>query len=266
MARLIVQKFAQIRDYLIAGERPSLRDLARDPVLDLFDAHFSSSKRHLLLRNIGYRPQIAERLMREAPADVRRFQRAHGYFERARSERGPRQVADGLTWNAIFSTRDLLRELPAELLRSGGQLHPDSILEIALSSYASREDSRPTPYRRRMATEFQRAWMKLAESAAAIVGQSVPLLLTEISGRSAVINRYDRITGDAALYAAQRLIRTRKRMSSQDLHCVIERFIDLQILIPELKPPGALEPHDHPDVKKVLDGLLEPLAEMRHGL
>ena len=108
--------------------------------------------------------------------------------------------------------------------------HPcemDEILEIALSSYASREDRRPTPHRRRMALEFQQAWMALAEHAAAIVGQSVPLLLTEIAGRSTVINRYDRITGDAALYAAQRLIRHRKRLSSQNLHRVIERFVEL---------------------------------------
>jgi hypothetical protein len=266
MARLIVQNFAQVRDYLIKGEKRALRDFARDSVLDLFDAHFASTKRNLLLRNIGYRAPIAERLASEAPAELRRFQRAHAYFERARSVRGPREVEDGLTWNAIFSTRDLLRELPARMLLSGGALHPDEILEIALSSYASREDRRPTPHRRRMALELQQAWMALAERAAAIVGQSVPLLLTEIAGRSTVINRYDRITGDAALYAAQRLIRHRKRLSSQNLHRVIERFVELQILIPELKPHGSLEPSDHPDVKRVLDRLLEPLAEMRHGL
>ena len=39
-ARGIVQKYAQIRDFLVTGVRSPLQSFARDPVLDLFDAEF----------------------------------------------------------------------------------------------------------------------------------------------------------------------------------------------------------------------------------
>jgi hypothetical protein len=190
----------------------------------------------------------------------------HAYFERARSARGPRKVEDGLTWNAIFSTRDLLRELPERYLREYRLLSGEEFLDIAVSSYASKQDRRLTGHRERRAREFQRTYLELIGKGAELAGTTVPLMLTEIAGRSAVINRYDRITGDSALYAAQRLMRNRKRLTNQQLVETIDRFVELQTLIPEHKTPQTARSGDHPDVKKVLDSLISVVSELRHGL
>jgi len=265
-ARHVVQNIAQIRDYLIRGERPALAGLRGDPILSLFDREFERTKNDLLLRNVGFRRELRERLLEREAGSVARFRRVHGQFERARSARGPTAVSDGLNWNAVFSTRDLLRELPQRYLRDYRPLGGGEFIAIAASSYASAADRRVTAYRARRAREFQRRYLELIEAAAGLAGRSVPLLLTELAGRSAVINRYDRITGDGALYAARRLMRCRKRLGAQRLTELIDRFVELQTLIPEKKTARAARGDDHPDVKRVLDYLIELVGELRHGL
>jgi uncharacterized protein YdiU (UPF0061 family) len=264
-ARLIVQNFAQIRDYLIEGRKRPLGDYSRDEILTLFDREFESVRDRLLLRNVGFDDDLQQQLLDRAPRLVKQFARAHAYFEHARSARGPHSAEDGITWNAVFSTRDLLRELPSRLLERDEPVPPAEFMELALSTYATRRDRRLMPYHKRMAFRFQRDYMALVEKAARWSGRTVPELLTEIAQRSARINRFDRITGDSSAYAAQRLVRARRRLSPDAFHEVIRRFLDHQDRAPERGPARATS-LSHPDAKQLLDDLLELAEECRHSL
>jgi len=267
-ARYIAQCFAQIRAYLLEGTKRPLDEFARDPCLPIFDREFAATKLRLLGRKLGLRPETGAFLARGRARELERFRRAFAYFERARSARGPHKVPDGLTWNAVFSTRDLLRELPARLLPGARALPPRELLELSLSSYASRADRRATPTRLRMASRFQRSYLALMRAAAAHEGRPLEDLLHEVARRSAVINRRDRITGDGVDYATDRLIRYRRRLSSGKLHRVIAAFVDHQDLNPP-EPASDREPAERPpthDVRRVLDRLIAAVAEMRHGL
>ncbi len=263
-ARYIVQCFAQIRDFIRTGRKKPLNRYAKDPVVRLFDDTFEHERRRLLLHNVGLPRLACEALALNEIDLVERFRCAHAHFERARTARGPVRVSDGLSWNAVFSTRDLLRELPDQLLRNAERFTAEEFVEIGASSYASRRDRQVTPRRRRMADEFQRAYWAVIELASEQLRRSVPWTLSEVAHRSAVINRFDRITGDAALYAARRLIRARRRLSERDLHCVVERYLDLQTRVPErTERPSPLK---GPDAKKVFDSLLDLTVELRYGL
>ena len=165
-ARQLVQNFAQIRDFLLTGERPPLASLARDRVLRLFDAQFATTKRELLLRRVGFDAAAADLLQRRDARRIERFEQALGYFERARAARGPVAVPDGLSWNAIFSVRDLLAELPGRYRERPTPVSPEDFIEIAASSYAKSRDRALTPHRRRMAGQFQRAYLDLVVRAA----------------------------------------------------------------------------------------------------
>jgi hypothetical protein len=267
-ARYIAQCFAQIRACLLEGAKRPLEEFARDPCLRIFDREFAATKRRLLLRKLGLRPETGAFLSRARSRELERFRCAFRYFERARSARGPHKVPDGLTWNAVFSTRDLLRELPARLLPDLRALPARALLELSLSSYASRADRRATPTRVRMMGRFQRSYLALMRAAAAHEGRPLEDLLREVARRSAVINRRDRITGDGVDYATDRLIRYRRRLSSGKLHRVVAAFVDHQDLNPP-EPASDREPAERPpahDVRRVLDRLIAAVAEMRHGL
>jgi hypothetical protein len=269
-ARYIAQGFAQIRDFLITGSKPPLKSLSNDPALDLFDEESEKTKKRLLLRNVGFGSSAQERLTRWSLPALRRFQRAHAYFEHARSARGPHEVEDGISWNAIFSMRDFLRELPLRYLETGGPLPTSDFLEIGLSGYATKDDRRETAHRCRMAKRFQQAYLELIESAAKRTDRSVPLLLGDIAARSAILNRHDRITGDGALHAVSKLVRNRKRLGPDGVYRVLECFADQQTRIPENKSAwgiaGQVVPDGEPDVEKIFDGMMELVAEHRHGL
>ena len=266
MARLIVQTFAQARDFLITGRRVPRRTLARDPVLRVFDRSFTGWKERLLLRNAGFPPRTVEILLRRERALVRRFDRAHAYFERARSARGPVPVPDGLTWNAIFSTRDLLRELPRHYLETPKPVPLGTFLRIGLSTYASRHDRRPTRRRREQAAAFQRALLDLVRAAARRTGTTFQEVLAEQARRSARINRFARLTGDGAVWAARKLLRLRRRLPSHRFHELIERFVDDQVLVPERRPRARAAAPEAPDLRRALTRLLAVVESNRHGL
>jgi len=267
-AREIVRCFAQIRDALVEGRRPPLRSLSRDPVLGLFDRAHAAERDRRLLHGVGLDPAAVAALLGDASGGagetLSRFRRAHAWFERARSARGPIRVNDGITWNAIYSTRDLLRELPEIYRRTGERIDAGTFLEIAASTYATARDRRADGPRRRAAARFQRAYLELVELAARRTRRPVPELLGTVAARSATINRYDRITGDAVTWGARRLARHARRLGAT-VGEVIDRYVEGQRLEPGGARPRRPAAGD-PDVRRILDALLQFTAEMRYGL
>jgi len=265
-ARYIVQCFAQIRDLLIEGRKPTLGSLTHDPVLETFDREFDRTKDELLLRDVGFDAAARESLLARALPTLHAFAAAHAYFEHARAARGPRKVADGISWNAIFSTRDLLRELPRRYLERGAPLPTREFLDIALSDYASMRDRRVTSHRKRRVSQFQRTYTDLIEAAAQVTRRSVPLVLGDVAARSAILNRYDRITGDGILHAATRLVRNRRRLGLDGIQEVVAGFAAYQTRLPEQKKPQAAPESVDPDSGRVLDIIIDLAAHCRHSL
>ncbi len=278
-ARHIVQCFAQIRDFLLTGRKPALKSLSRDPVLALFDRVFSERKRRLLLKKIGFREETREALMQREPALIQDFEKPYRHFEHARSSRGPRKVPDGINWNAVFCTRDLLRELPARYARAFRRIPAEEFLDIACSSYATRADRALTPHRRRMASAFQRCYLRLIEAAARHTGTGVDALLADLAERSALINRAERVTGDSLTHAAASLVRNRQTLSAEALGKLLKEFVRRQDLVPPQdrrgertpsasSPPGAKAGRSKPSCgeEPFLDDMLQLVKEYRHSL
>jgi hypothetical protein len=266
MARLIVQNFAQIRDYLATGRKRPLSTYRRDPALALFDATFEEWRLRLLLRKVGFRAETAEVLLSRRPGLVRRFRREHAWFEHARSARGRRRVEDGITWNAVYSTRDLLRELPARALASGRRATPREVLALAASTYASRTDRRATPVKLRHARELERLHFQLLRAASSLVGIPLPRVTEEVAARSAILNRYARITGDAATYAVDRLLKKRGVLSADEIYRIIHSFVREQTLVPEEIPRRRKTRGLSRGAKDIFDDMLSLVVEYRHGL
>jgi hypothetical protein len=191
---------------------------------------------------------------------VKRFDRAHKWFETTRSARGLVAVPDGITWNAVYSVRDLLRELPRIYVRDPRPVAAEVVLDIAASTYASRSDSRKTPARRRWAFEFQSAYLALARRAARLTGRPLRAVLSDLATRSAVVNAYTRITGDAVAHAAARLARARKALGPDGIYEVVDRFASRPARGADADPPFR------PDAKRVFDDLLALTVETRDGL
>ena len=235
-ARQIVQRFVQIRELLLSGERPPLARLKHDPLLALFDREFEREKRRRLLCAIGFDDEEAVSLSRRPPRSLLELGALHRRLERRRSSRGPHPVPDGLSWNAVYCMRDVLRELPRRLLerhdRRDPRLAPRDFYSIALSDYASRADGRATAYRNRLARDYQRAYLELLRLATRRRGGTLRELLEDLAPRAEARNPYARMTGDGLSHAARRLARSRRQLEPEEVYRIVTRFADSQQLEP----------------------------------
>jgi uncharacterized protein YdiU (UPF0061 family) len=231
-ARQIIQRFIQIRELLLTGERPALSTLKDDAVLDLFDEEFEIHKRRLFLRQIGFDEKAAEKIRIASPAGLETLLRLHNRLERTRSSLGRRAVADGLSWNAVYCMRDILRELPGRFLNGSDNgvspMTPGDFYEIALSDYASRKDRRLNPYRRRLAAQYQSAYLDLIHWVAGRKRRPARAILEEIAPRANRRNPYVRMTGDGLTHATRRLTRNRGRLEPEETYRLIQAFADSQ--------------------------------------
>ncbi len=264
-ARFLAQCFAQIRDFVSTGRKRPITSFRRDPVLRIFDAEFAATKTRLFLHKLGLRPETGAWLARTHAPALARLRRAYSHFERARSARGPRKASDGLTWNAVFSMRDLLRELSRHFEHGGVRLPARDLIALASSSYATARDRACSPTRARRARELQAGYLALLHAAARHERRPLGEFLAEVARRSAVINRRERITGDGVEYATDRLLRHRRRLGRGGVMRVIAEFVNHQDLNPSTAGSEGANPPSR-DVRRVLDSLIAVVAELRHGL
>lgn len=267
-ARYVVQTFAQIADFLVNGSKRNIRDFRADAAVKLFDSTFAAHRQELLLYRMGYAPELHALLLDDARfhADLCEFDRIFSHFERTKSKRGPYDIADGVTWDAVFCMRDILRELPARYHADGGLVESHEFIRIMRSRYASRQDVLLYPARRRRINRFQTLYLRLLEQAATVSGRPHGRLLAELVRRSALINRYERITGDAALIASKRLIKSRNIMNKNDIYKIISGFAAGQVLRPEHRARSP-DPVSWDRCSRMLyQSMVRIVAEYREGL
>ncbi len=266
-ARQIVQRFVQIREFLLTGDVPSLADVKDDPVLERFDREFEAERRRLFLRQVGLSARDARALERARPEALERLLVLHHRLERRRSSRGEHAVPDGLSWNAIYCMRDVLRELPTRLLERDAEtdprLSPEAFYDLALSDYASRADRRTTNYRRRVARAYQRAYLDLVDTLAARRRRSRRATLAHLAPTAQARNPYARMTGDGLTHATRRLSAHRRRLRAEESHRLIQAFADSQ---QRDDPPDPDLSAERPLVRRILRDLLSITRDFRESL
>jgi uncharacterized protein YdiU (UPF0061 family) len=273
-AKYMIQTFAQLTDFLVTGKKKSLRRFKNHPALKRFERIFEETKDEEVLHRIGFDKEALSLLLknRRDRETVREFKRLLRYFENAKARRGLHAVSDGITWDAIFCVRDLLRELPALYLSGTRPLSPEQFIEILRSKYASRADVRVSRSRREKMTRFQSAYWRLVRRAAAIKDRTANDVLRTIRERSALINRYSRLTGRAVILIALRLVRESKVLSTEALQRMFRDFVEEQILRPEFRlaarPPLAVSTRNAKsgETRRALRAMLDTVKECREGI
>jgi hypothetical protein len=231
-ARQIVQRFAQLRELLLNGALLPLDNFRADETLERFDREFEAHRRRLFLGKLGFEECEVEALIRAAPDCLEALLRIHRRLERRRSSRGVHRVPDGLSWNAVYCMRDVLRELPARLYQqesSGSpRLTPEDFYEIALSDFASQRDARLSPYRRRLAHDYQRHYRAVVDWVAGRHSRTFRETLERLIPRAYAGNPYARMTGDGLTHATRRLSRSLGRLEPEETFRLIQAFADFQ--------------------------------------
>jgi hypothetical protein len=204
--------------------------------MELFETRFAHFKKKFLLRNMGLSEKHQNQLLQKHASAVTRFETLFEHFERQQSAKGVYKVDDGITSDAVFCMRDLLRELPKLFLADDTTIKDSTFIEIARSSYAEDKDLSLTPSRSRHIQNFQKQYRRLLHLAGENDRRSFHRILLEITMRSSLINRHDRITGNGIIRVADHLVKKKIANRGSELLSLLPEFIRYQVQGLEISP------------------------------
>ncbi len=235
-ARLMVQVFVQIADYLKTGRKMPLKSFAKHPTVLRFNKQFTDSCAHRLLYRIGFNQAQRENILK-VPGLFESFHKEFSYFERAKISGRAEKVADGVNHPALFNMRSILRALPEFYLKNGfenQQMSDNDFYKTILSSFANQSDTK----RRRKHTEHIRNFQKLYKQLITVgAGTQKPLqMLRGFSSRARILNREDRITGNALIQIVMEIMtQVKKGMAHNQVQALIDQLVFSYQGIPEVQ-------------------------------
>jgi len=262
-AKYTVQTFIQIVDYLKTKKKKNIKMFKNDRLLKKFNEIFAEEKLKNLLSKIGFSHKYVLFLLKNYLPQAEEFQRQFTYFERAKALRGMKKVPDGINWDAIFCMRDILRVFPQLILSRSKLLKNSEFIDILKSNYAKKEDLVLTAYRKRKISAFQKAYIKLVEIVAKFDKISQDKVLLELSMRSGIINKFDRVTGDSITNVVDKLKNLKPKLSAEELSDILVEFREYQNLDPDRKRVKITKTERQ---KKIFNGMLKIVREYREGL
>ena len=98
-------------------------------------------------------------------------------------------------------------------------------------------------------------------------GRTARAVLMGMAERSALINRYERVTGDAVLYVGERLVNGAEHLDSSTIHEIFRQFVDRQVLRPEyfnIHPSNTALKGTR--ARRLLSAMLKDVKDLRSGL
>jgi uncharacterized protein YdiU (UPF0061 family) len=268
-ARYIVQSFAQVVDYLVTGKKKDIKRFAKHAVLRRFDEVFENTKDEVMITKLGYNDKQRQVILRYAPLRriVGRLRKILHQFERVKSSKGIYKINDGITADALFCVRDILRELPTYYLRENGDMNAAEFIDIMKSDYATAQDALLTPVRRARTKEFQTLYRRLFAAVAEREGRTTRAVLKMMTENSALINRYERVTGDAVIFVGERLVKGAARLNSRTIHKIFQEFVEQQVLRPQhFKARRSDAVVQNKRASRLLNTMLKDVWDMRAGL
>ncbi|MCX7977849.1 MAG: protein adenylyltransferase SelO family protein [Bdellovibrionaceae bacterium] len=237
-ARLIVQTFVQLCDYLRHGQRKPLKNFAHHPIVLKFNRLFSDYRADRLLYRIGFTSSQRERILAKHRDLFDLFDRQYSRFERAKVSGKEERVADGVNHPALFNMREFLRKYPSFLLArkedfQRALMSTQDFFPMILSSFAKKRDARMTQSISEQIENLQHLYKELV--LAAVGSGSLEKALPEICRRSSLLNGDSRITGNALIEIVDEIIEEQKRgLPLHRIQKIIDRLILQSAGMPEL--------------------------------
>lgn len=269
-ARYIVQTFSQLTEFLCSGKKKNIKQFAKHASVNEFERIYTENRERQLLYRTGFDLKLIDNLY-PLPAfrrTLRKFMKKFSYFERVQSGFGPYYVTDGICSDAIFCMRDLLRELPLHYLQGNERMSYPEFIEVLRSEYASDEDVGLYSSRKHQIRLFQKYYRQLISQAATHNNKPEKEILDSLGKRSAIINRYERATGDALIVVTTKLSQANKELGTDEMYRVFRNFIEEEILVPEHKTNTMKNAFTLRKEKsrKALKSLKKIVREYRYGI
>ncbi|UXR64154.1 hypothetical protein EZJ49_13895 [Bdellovibrio bacteriovorus] len=236
-ARLIVQVFAQMADYLKTKKKKPLREFAQHPAVLNFNKAFDQKRAERLLYRMGFNETQRNHIMAKEGL-FERFDKEFSFFERAKVSGNTEKVADGVNHPALYNMRTIMKEYPRFLMESPlpfekRWMTENSFFKTVLSGFAKSRDARMGEKQRRHIEAFQSIYRELVETAS---GRNKPEhILKGICDRAEKLNSDKRITGNALIEMVEEIISEKKKgLPMEQIQKIVDKLVYEQNGMPEI--------------------------------
>lgn len=227
-ARLIVQVFVQLADYLKTKKKKPLRQFASHPTVLKFNHIFARKRAERMLYRMGFSNQQRATILDQHLEVFRQFDKEFTYFEKAKISGPEEKVADGINHPALFNMRVLMRELPGH----ESFMKEEHFFTLILSSFAKEQDAQMSEKQRPHIRRFQKLYKELMTL---VGGRPLNKTRKEIAERAVLLNSDNRITGNALIEIVEEIIQNQKKgLPSHQVQKLIDRLVFNHLGFPEV--------------------------------
>ena len=263
-AKLTVQVFAQLVDFLKTREKRPLAEFKSDPILDKFEQYHQYYLKDHLLYQMGFTKKQREFLLDKHGKDVEDFSINFTHLEKMKTKNKLAKVADGVNRPAILNMRSFLREYPVYLWENREKSVPilkeREVFHWILSQEAPSRDSHMGQRLKERLHDLQRQYVRLLNNCSSL--GEISELTENLMNRSQVINREDRVTGNALINIVNEIMKSRENgISDLDLQKLMDDFIHSQFMRPELVDPDEYKKLHHSLKQKKLGRVFLTLVD-----
>lgn len=232
-ARLIVQVFAQLVDYVKTGKKKPLRKFAKHQSVLGFNKMFAQARAERLLYRVGFDSEQRQNILKHKGL-FQQFDRLYSYFERAKVSGPVQKVSDGVNHPPLFNMRTFLREMPEIFLKNVSGMPPESFFKTILSSFAESQDQQMGRKHEVKIKKLQQVYKNLVLAAAGKSG--IKPALEKLNIRARALNTEKRITGNALINIVSFILDEKKKgLSAQNIQRVIDRIVFEHLDLPEVQ-------------------------------
>ncbi|MCB0407442.1 MAG: hypothetical protein KDD34_04500 [Bdellovibrionales bacterium] len=255
-AKLTIQVFAQLVDYLQTKIKKPLAEFKQHPILEKFDRYYDYYLKDQFLYQVGFRKNERELLLNKNLNAVEAFFKEFSFLEKMKTYKKIAKVADGVNRPAIYNMRNFLREFPIELFIDGTEvicpLDERETFNTIISDTASRRDSRMNSRTKKHIHDLQYLYIDILKKA--FHGKSsLGKELQDLRERALTINQSHRVTGNALINIVDEIMKSRsKGAKHSDLQKVMDDLVQTQIMRPgNVDPDQAKKLHQSLKQKKL---------------
>lgn len=258
-AKYTVQTFIQLVDFIKNKEKTPIADFSNHPALNRFEEVFEQQKNLNLLYKMGLTERKANQILKREKELIENFRKVFTYFERTKSHQGVIEIPDGITCDAVFSMRDLLREYPQVLMVVDEHLPDEEFMDLMKTSLSTEVDMEVNSYRKQKIRDFQTLYIEIVEKVSVLFQDSLSDTLQSMVARTNIINKSARITGDAVTSIVDKIITRKKNYAPDELYELFSELSKIQNLDPD-KTVNFLNKKPTSTLLQMLD-IIEELRE-----
>lgn len=247
-AKNIVKTFVQLVDFLKTKKKNPLENFSEHPLLKNFESQFHLACLNRFLFQVGCIPSQIDYLLLHWRSAVEQLYNHYRFFENLKLRSKVTRVADGINKPALLNMRKAFIVM-ADFYLTNSKNSNTSLLtsnrlifKQLLSDSGRRRRTVMNNDQNQRLTKLTKSYGKILDLLKKFDHKTDPTeVLSRLHNRATIINRVDRITGNAVTVIAEELLSAYKKGESvEDLQQLIDHLIHSQILDPDLRPRSLL--------------------------